>query len=220
MFAGHIGAGMLIARAEPRMNVGGFIFAALLLDVVLWLLVLLGVESVSIPADFGHTHQPLFSFPYSHGLPAGLAWSGLAGCGVWLAGSRFGSAKRRAAALVAAAVFSHWLLDVLVHAPELPLLGSHSAKLGLGLWQNMPVALAVEASVVLVGLCAFLPGSALPRGRKLWLATLALLLLAFTVAGMTLAPAPPSGAAMAASSLLTIVVACALFGWLGQGSGR
>ena len=102
------------------MNVGGFIFAALLLDVVLWLLVLLGVESVSITADFGRTHQLLFSFPYSHGL----------------------------------------------------------------------------------------------------LASLVLLLLAFTVAGMTHAPAPPSGAAMAASSLLTIVVACALFGWLGRGSRR
>jgi hypothetical protein len=220
MFAGHIGAGMLIARTEPRLNVGGFILAALLLDVVLWLLVLLGAESVSIPADFGQTHQPLFSFPYSHGLLAGLAWSALAGCGVGLAGSRLGSAKWRAGALVAAAVFSHWLLDALVHAPELPLLGSHSAKLGLGLWQNMPAALAVEAGVVLAGLCAFLPGSALPQGRKLWLAGLVLLLLAFTVAGMTLAPAPPSGAAMAASSLLTIGVACALFGWLGRGARR
>jgi len=220
MFAGHIGAGMLIARAEPRMNVGGFIFAALLLDVVLWLLVLLGVESVSIPADFGQTHQPLFIFPYSHGLLASLAWSGLAGCGVCLAGSRLGSARWRAAALLAAAVLSHWLLDALVHIPELPLVGSHSAKLGLGLWQNMPLALAVEASLVLAGLCTFLPGSALSRGRKLWLASLVLLLLAFTLGGMTLAPAPPSGAAMAASSLLTIVVACALFGWLGRGSHR
>lgn len=220
MFAGHIGAGMLIARAEPRMNVGGFIFAALLLDVVLWLLVLLGVESVSIPADFGQTHQPMFSFPYSHGLFASLAWSALVGCGVCLAGSRLGSARWGAAALAAAAVFSHWLLDALVHVPELPLLGSHSTKLGLGLWQNMPAALAVEAGMVVAGLCAFLPGSALSRGRKLWLAGLAVLLLAFTVAGMTLAPAPPSGAAMAASSLLTIVAACALCGWLGRGMRR
>lgn len=218
MFAGHIGAGMVIARAEPRMNVGGFVFAALFLDVVLWLLVLLGVESVSIPADFSQTHQALFVFPYSHGLLAALAWSGLAGCAAFVAASRAGRARWRAAALVAAAVFSHWLLDALVHAPEMPLVGSHSAMLGLGLWRNMPAALAVEAGVVLAGLCAFLPGSALARRTKLWLAGVVLLLLAFTLAGMTLAPAPPSGAAMAASSLLTIGVACALLWWLGRGA--
>jgi hypothetical protein len=34
---------------------------------------------------------------------------------------------------------------------------------------------------------------------------------------MTLAPAPPSALAMAASSLATIVLVCALVFWLGRG---
>ena len=68
MFAGHVGAGLAIAGAERRLNVGVFIAAALLLDLVLWVFVLLGWESVAIPADFAHTHQAAFVFPYSHGL--------------------------------------------------------------------------------------------------------------------------------------------------------
>lgn len=46
------------------------------------------------------------------------------------------------------------------------------------------------------------------------LAAICLLLLAFTVAGMTVAPAPPSVTAMAASSLLTDAIVCGLIGWL------
>ncbi|MBV8784903.1 MAG: hypothetical protein JOZ67_12005, partial [Gammaproteobacteria bacterium] len=56
MFAGHMGAALALARAERRLNLGWLVLAALLLDVVLWLLVLAGVERVSIPVDFPHTH--------------------------------------------------------------------------------------------------------------------------------------------------------------------
>ena len=216
MFAGHVGAALAIARAERRVNVGVFITAALVLDMVLWLLVLVGFESVDIPANFATTHQAEFRFPYSHGLIAGLAWSVLAGV---VALTSFGGpprAKVRVAVLIGAAVFSHWLLDALVHAPELPLAGADSAKVGLGLWQNMPVALVTEAVIVVVGLGLFVAGTRLPRARTASLIALSLLLLAFTIAGMTIAPAPPSARAMAGSSLVTLVIVCALACWLGR----
>ena len=216
MFAGHVGAGLILARVERRANVGAFITAALLLDLVLWLFIVLGWESVSIPADFASTHQPEFVFPYSHGLVASLAWSAVAAVMACAGYARLQAARWRVAALIAAAVFSHWLLDALVHRPELPLAGAASAKVGLGLWNGMPVALAVEAAIVVVGLLLFLPGSRLPRGKALALAALSLALLAFTVAGMTMAPAPPSALAMAGSSLVTLVVVCSLAFWLGR----
>ena len=78
MFAGHIGTALAIGRAERAVNVGVFIAAALLLDFLLWLFVLLGWESVAIPANFANAHQPEFVFPYSHGLLASLIWSALA----------------------------------------------------------------------------------------------------------------------------------------------
>ena len=42
MFAGHVGAALAIGRAERRVNVGVFIAAALFLDALLWLFVLVG----------------------------------------------------------------------------------------------------------------------------------------------------------------------------------
>jgi hypothetical protein len=215
MFAGHVGAGLAIGRAERRVNVGAFIFAALLLDVVLWLFVVLGWESLTIPANFASTHQAEYVFPYSHGLLASIAWSALAGAAALLWHSRL-KERLRIAALVAAAVLSHWFLDALVHVPELPLAGASSMKVGLGLWQDMPVALAAEALILAAGLGLFLPGARLARARKFWLALLSLLILVFTVAGMTIAPPPPSAMAMAAGSLATIIVACALACWLGR----
>ncbi|MGZ5240558.1 MAG: hypothetical protein ACXWIQ_13460 [Caldimonas sp.] len=216
MFAGHVGAALAIGRAERRINIGSYVLAALLLDIVLWLFVLLGWETVTIPTDFADTHQPKFVFPYSHGLLAGIAWSALTGIAAFFCWPRGGQARLKAALLVAAAVFSHWILDALVHAPELPVAAANSPKLGLGLWQTMPVALAVEALVSVAGLIAFVSGSGLSRGRRIGVALLCLFILAFTVAGMTIAPAPPSVAAMAASSLATIAAVCALFYWLGR----
>lgn len=210
MFAGHVGAALAIARAERRVNVGVFVAAALLADLLLWAFVLLGWESVAIPGDFAVRHQAQFVFPYSHGLLASLAWAALAGACFWRGHGP------RAAALVAAAVFSHWLLDALVHRPELPLAGAGSALVGLGLWDRLPVALLVEAACVLAGLLLFVPGCGLARGRAWTLVALTLLILAFTVIGMTASPPPPSGFAMAASSLATLAVVCGLMLWLGR----
>jgi len=216
MFAGHIGAGLALARFERRVNAGVFITAALLLDIVLWALVLGGREAVAIPADFATSRQPKFTFPLSHGLVASLAWSALAGLLLFAGAAGQVAARARAAVLVAGSVFSHWLLDALVHRPELPIAGGLVA--GLGLWDQLPVALAVEGAIVVGGLIAFLAGSHLPRGRSIGLAVLALLCLAFTVVGMTKAPAPPSAQAMASSSLITLAIVCTVAGLLGRRS--
>lgn len=213
MFAGHIGVALAIGRVERRVNVGVFAAAALLLDLLLWLFILLGWESVKIPADFAATHQPEFVFPWSHGLAAAAAWSVLAAA---LSYQLYRPAMPRAAGLVAAAVFSHWLLDALVHRPELPLAGGSSAVVGLGLWNHLGVALGVEAALMLCGLALFLPGCGMPRRRSIALAASCLLILLFTMAGMTFAPPPPSAFAMAASSWATLVLVCALIGWLGR----
>ena len=114
------------------------------------------------------------------------------------------------------AVFSHWLLDVLVHGPEMPLTGEHSARIGLGLWHKLPVALIAEGGLTMAGLALFLRGAALSRPRKMAMAALVLLILALTIMGMTLAPPPPSAMAVAASSLATLIVVCLLAIWLGR----
>lgn len=216
MFAGHVGVALAIGRAERRVNLGLLVFAALWLDVLLWLLVLLGWESVSIRADFAETHQPHFEFAFSHGLAAATGWTLLAALGTGALRVGPTEQRRRTAAWIGAAVLSHWVLDVIVHRPELPLAGSGSIGLGLGLWQRMPIALLLESAILVLGLWLFLSASALSTPRKLGVAAIALAVGAFTVLGMTVAPAPPSAAAMAGSSLATIALLSALFGWVSR----
>lgn len=216
MFAGHIGVALVIGRVERRVNVAVFVTAAFLLDFVLWLFILLGWESVYLPDDYSTTHQPQFVFPYSHGLLAAAGWSILAGALALPLYSYLKEARWRTPALVAVAVFSHWLLDALVHRPEMPLTTSTSATVGLALWNNMPVALVVEAVLVTLGLCLFLQQSRLARGKSIALGVLILIVLMLTVIGMAVAPPPPSASAMAGSSWMTLVVVCGLIAWLGR----
>ena len=216
MFAGHVGAGLAIGRAERRVNVGVFVALALLLDLVLWVAVLSGWESVAIPPDFTQTHQPEFVFPYSHGLLASVGWSLLAAAATFAFCRIDGANRWRAAALAGAAVFSHWLLDALVHRPEMPVLTESSMKVGLGLWGNLAVGLAIEGVIVLAGVWLFLSGSGLSRGRAIAIGVFAAVLLTFTVVGMTLAPAPPSGRSMAGGSLVTLMIVCVLAWFLGR----
>jgi hypothetical protein len=96
-------------------------------------------------------------------------------------------------------------------------LSTHQPDLfGLGLWDDMRVALAVEAVVAALGAWLFLMNGPLARGRAIGVAALVAVTLAFTVAGMTVAPPPPSPFAMAASSLIAIAALTALVAWLGR----
>src|SRR5512135_3927513 len=131
MFAGHVGAGLAIGSTDRSINGGVFVAAALFLDALLWTFVLLGWEAVALPAEYSSTHQPRYVFPYSHGLAAAIAWSAAAGAAYFIGWRRRSSGALRAGLLVGAAVFSHWVLDALVHAPELPITGAGSAKVGL-----------------------------------------------------------------------------------------
>ena len=174
MFAGHVGAALAIGRVERRVNVGVFVAAALLLDIALWILVLLGFESVSVPATFAGTHQADFGFPYSHGLLASVAWSVIAGAAAFGWYARRPAFRWRATTLIAAAVFSHWLLDALVHHPELPLAGADSPVIGLDLWSHMPIApappsapaMAGSSLITIIALCGLFCwfGGHVPRG--------------------------------------------------------
>jgi hypothetical protein len=216
MFAGHLGAALAVARADRRVNVGTFVLAAMLLDVLLWLFVLLRWESAAIPGDFPIRHQAQYVFPYSHGLAATLGWAALLGATVvaWPPGTA--GHRARQAGLIGAAVLSHWVLDAIVHVPELPLAGAGSTEIGLGLWDHKAVALALEGLIVAAGLVVFIAGAGLSRVRTLALTVLCVVCLALTVAGMTVAPPPPSVPAMARASLGTIAVVCAAAWWLGR----
>ena len=116
-----------------------------------------------------------------------------------------------------AVVLSHWILDALVHQPELPLTGAASPVVGFALWDHLIVSLILESVILTCGLVLFLTQSSTSRGRSVALASLSLLVLLLTLLGMTIAPPPPSARTMAGSSLVSIAAVCALAYWFGMG---
>ncbi|MFN8486213.1 MAG: hypothetical protein U0350_01395 [Caldilineaceae bacterium] len=199
MFVGHLAAGLALKKAEPRINLGILFFASLLADFLLGLFVLFGIEQVHVPANFADIHYLMFTFPYSHGLLASVLWSLLGFGVVQLLWRTKGAQKWRVGLVIALAVFSHFLLDWIVHAPELPLLGETSPKLGLGLWNHLGLALTLETGLVFVGLALYFQAvKPSRRVTQVGLVLLMLLVTIATVAGQAFSntPPPPTGAAL------------------------
>lgn len=211
MFAGHLGAGLILKTGSKSTGLGALFFAAMFLDFVLWLLILCGVEFLQVPAEYHRVSDLRFDFPYSHGLLASIGWS----CaGFFIARLSYHEPEKRlrAAPLISAAVFSHFVLDWLVHVPELPVFGRDSIRLGLGLWKHLPFAWTIEAGILAAGLWLYLRNSGLSRGRRTTLMAVMGMVMLMTILGQASKALPPQPAAMAMSSLITIALLVA-FGW-------
>jgi hypothetical protein len=150
MGVGHLAIGLMLKRVDPAINLGVLFFLVFLSDFLLGVFYYAGMENATVPVGFSHLHYLLFNFPYSHGLIASLLWSALVFVLAWFVWR--GDGKIKAAAVMALAVFSHFVLDAIVHVPGLPLAGADSAKIGLHLWSNMTLALIVEMLLVSVGI--------------------------------------------------------------------
>ncbi len=215
MFAGHLATGLAVKETERRLNLGWLFFAGLYLDFLFGILVLLGVEQVHVPANYAQTHYMTFTFPYSHSLTAAVIWS-LLGFGLtYLLLRHWKNTERLWAGIaIGVTIFSHWILDWIVHIPELPLLGNGSPLFGLGLWNNLPVALALETALVVIGLILYYvlikPKSNLARYG---IGALVLFCAAMTILGMESASTPPPPTAAALSWIMEPVLIGGLAYW-------
>lgn len=201
MFVGHLGAGLVAKRIEPRLNLGVLFVAALFVDILLWVLVLLGAESVGTPQSAGSARFLTFDFPYSHGLVSNVLWSALAGLAGWfLVGPTMPRRTRVAWAM----------LDLIVHVPDLPILGEGSPKLGLSLWRHMPIALTLELLLAAGALAVYLYSARLSLGRTILVCAIVAVAAILTAAGPYIPGASPPARMLALSSLTTLIVIVAL----------
>jgi hypothetical protein len=153
MFIGHYGPGYAAKAADRTIPLWVLFLAVQPLDVFWAIFVLTGIEKVRIVPGFTATNPlDLYFMPYTHGLPGAIGWSLLAAI-AWR--TLKGRDATRSALIVGAAVFSHWIFDLVVHNPDLPLWGDRY-KVGLGLWNHPVVALCVEIAVLVSGLAAYL----------------------------------------------------------------
>lgn len=198
MFIGHYAVGLAAKRLAPRTSLG-VLFAAVQLADLLWPIFLLtGWERVRIdPAGTGFTVLDFTYYPYTHSLVAAIGWSCAAGLLYWAA-TRY----RTGALVVGLCVLSHWVLDLIVHRPDLPLIPGGSVKVGLGLWNAPAATIALEGCMFVAGVWLYLRTTR-PRNRvgayALW-SLLALLVLIY--AGNLAGPLPQDVRSLALFALI------------------
>ena len=157
MFVGHLGVALAAKRTRPDMSLGWYIAATTALDLLWPIFLLLGIEHVAVaPGAMRFNPLVFVSYPWSHSLLMAVVW------GVAFAGlARWRGASRDTAALLGAVVVSHWFLDLVVHAPDLPLWPGATRKFGFGLWNSVTGTLVVEGAIWVVGIALYLA----PRRR-------------------------------------------------------
>lgn len=153
MFVGHYAVALALKKFEKRASLGVLFLAVQFVDILFFPLVLLGIERINIVENFTQsTHFQLEYMPYTHSLVGSLFWAGVA-----YALFRWLIVKNNSVAVVIAlAVFSHWILDLVVHTPDLPLWSDTSLKLGFGLWNSAIATYALEAVLLVSALWLYL----------------------------------------------------------------
>jgi hypothetical protein len=204
MFVGHYGVSFATKKVDASIPLWVLFLAVQWLDVIWAPLVLLGIEKVRIVPGFTATNPlDLYYMPYTHSLVAALVWSAAAG-GAYRLLSR---ATARTSLLLGLAVFSHWILDFVVHRPDLPLY-DNTAKVGLGLWNHPALAFGLEALLLFGGMVAFLRARPTHRTAIITFGVVMLGIQAYVFFGP-----PPASPAAAASTALAAYGIFALLIW-------
>jgi hypothetical protein len=190
VFIGHFALGFAAKRAAPRTALGTLVLAAQFIDLLWPTFLLAGLERVVIDPGLSGAPLDFVYYPISHSLLGAIGWGALFGA-VYFAATR----RRREAWIVALLVVSHWVLDLIVHRPDLPLLFAGGPKVGLGLWDRPGVELVLELALFAACFAVYLrTPSGRAAGWKPWV--LAAVLVAIQI-GNAVGPPPPSVEAIA-----------------------
>jgi hypothetical protein len=154
VIAGHFGLAAGIKARERAVPLWALMLASQWLDVVFVPLFLTKVERIEpiggggaagygtgiIHADYTHSLVGAVLLALVFAAPAAWRWG------------------RRTATVLAAVVLSHWVLDLVVHRHDMPLLPGAPAGtplFGLGLWRWPAAAVSAELALVLWGSYAY-----------------------------------------------------------------
>ena len=209
MFIGHWAPALAAAAVSKRAPKLGVLFiAAQLVDWAFFLFAMVGIEKMRVvPGITAMNPMDLYHLPYTHSL-VGTAVFALAFAAILVLGGR----QAITAALGAVVVLSHWLVDVVVHRPDMTLAGGDS-RIGLGLWNYPAIAIGLEL-VIVFGAFAFY--IARTRGPMLppWILLAVLLLLqAINWFGP---PPERAGLELYLTALAAFALATAIAFWVGS----
>lgn len=192
MFIGHFGAGFAGKKFSKSASLGTYFMAAQWVDLIWPILVLLGIEKVNIePGISSVTPLDFTYYPYTHSLFGVLVWALLFGFVYFLL-----KKNSRVAIILGLLVLSHWVLDLFVHVPDLPIFPGLDLKVGLGLWHSLAATLIIEGLVFTVGLYFYLKSTtAKNKTGSFALLGLVVFLVAIYISNL-FGPPPPSSEAI------------------------
>lgn len=186
MFIGHFALGFGAKSVAPKTSLGTLFLAAQFIDLLWPTFLLLGVERVRIePGATAVTPLVFEHYPFTHSLLAVLVWAALLG-GIHLLLKR----DRRSALVLGLLVLSHWVLDLLVHRPDLPLSPWGDVLLGLNAWSSLLLTLALEVPLFVLGVWLYARSTVALDAAGRW-GFWGLVLFLFAVHGGNLFGAPP-----------------------------
>ena len=201
MFLGHYAVALAAKRAAPRTSLGTLFLSVQLADMLWPVFLLTGWERVRIvPNPDPFLNFVFDAYPISHSLLTLVAWGV-----VFALLYRMRTGYARGAIVVALGVVSHWVLDVVVHRPDMPLYPG-GPKLGLGLWSSVTGTVVIEGLMLLASLWIYL-GTTRARdgvGRYGFFALIVVVALSYVAS--TFGPPPPSTLALSIGGIV--------FGWL------
>lgn len=217
MFVGHYGVSFAARSATRRLPLWVWFIAVQWMDVVWSILVLLGIEKLRIVPGFTQANAlDLYYMPYTHGLPGSIVVSLVFGAIV----AAFVSDRRVATALVvAAASFSHWILDLVVHTRDLPLY-DNAAKVGFGLWRHVAISFPLEMLVLGLGAWAYARTVNFASAKARYVFWGFVGFLAAPQVFANFGPPPASPSAMAVMALGMYAVLAAVAGWVERSTTR
>jgi hypothetical protein len=217
MFIGHFGLGFAAKRLAPTVSLGTLFIACQFADLLWPFLVLSGIEVVKItPGITVMTPLEFVSYPYSHSLVMLIVWGILFALAYHIA--RKGPVK--AAMVLGALVVSHWVLDVVMHLPDMPLTpAAGSPRFGFTLWNSRAGTLATELLLFGAGIWVYLRSTrARDRIGKYGFWVLVALLLVFYIGG-SFGPPPPNVETVGWGSIIGGLVIIALAYWVDHHRG-
>ena len=202
MFVGHLALALAAKRAVPKAPLGWLMAAVTTLDLIWPVFLVAGVEQVRVsPGATAFTPLVFESYPWSHSLLMALLW------GVLLAAlGRWRGFSPQLGYWLFGLVISHWVLDFVTHAPDMPLWPGGSPRLGLGLWNSIPGTFAIEGLMWVAGIALYLRG----RRATRWIGPVAfwsfVIVCTFMWAAGPWSPPPPDARSLAWFALIGWIV--------------
>jgi hypothetical protein len=196
LFIGHYGAGYAGKKFGKHISLGTLFMAAQLLDLIWPIFLIIGIEHVSIhPGDTKMTPLDFDYYPFSHSLLFVIIWAVLFS-GLYYINRR----NFRNSLILGILVISHWVLDLIVHRPDLPIF-IDGPFVGLGLWNIPPAAIALESLIFIIGVYLYFSCTK-PKDKTGTYASwgLALILIIIYIMNL-LSPPPPDAKAIGYTGL-------------------